>query len=155
MCNAVAGNAMQMITAGLIGGQFDAAPLQTPPIVTGMTETLAKLKAILIKRGTVSQHEYEQVRINFSALIPRSICSHLYSRLRYYSVVFDTSSASTMTLSSPAASLSSLSTATSKTSLKLGSTCTNAASLCSSCQIVSARCSATRPVWTLSFSTSR
>ena len=42
--------------------EVDSAPLLTPPIATGMTETIECLKAILLKQNTISQEEYKQVR---------------------------------------------------------------------------------------------
>lgn len=44
------------------GGGFQSAPLASPPIPTGMTDTLKKLKSIVLKQQPPSQAEYVQVR---------------------------------------------------------------------------------------------
>ena len=62
MSAAEAGNRLQSITATLFGDGFNAAPLRAPPIATGMTESVGKLKEILMKKSAVSQDEYQQVR---------------------------------------------------------------------------------------------
>ncbi|OBZ75782.1 hypothetical protein A0H81_04992 [Grifola frondosa] len=61
LASARIGTVMQSVTLSMLGNTFTSAPLQSPPIATGMTETMKKLKEIVLKRGAVSQAEFTQV----------------------------------------------------------------------------------------------
>jgi hypothetical protein len=49
-----AGSLMQTMVASLIGKGFLSVPLINSPIATGMIETMAKPKAIVLKQSAVS-----------------------------------------------------------------------------------------------------
>lgn len=44
------------------GIPFTSAPLLSPPISTGMTDCIAKLKAIFLSHDVLARDEYEKVR---------------------------------------------------------------------------------------------
>lgn len=58
---AVTGTMMQTLSRSFSGGGFESAPVQSPPIAGGMTETVAKIKEIGLKQGTPSEEEFKQV----------------------------------------------------------------------------------------------
>ncbi|KAI0074673.1 hypothetical protein K474DRAFT_1665108 [Panus rudis PR-1116 ss-1] len=54
---------MQLDIGSLLRGrdEFHSAPLRTPPIATGMTDSLKELKRIIVTPGRKSKREYEKV----------------------------------------------------------------------------------------------
>ena len=62
LSSAVVGSIMQTMSHALFGDEFASAPLKTPPISAGMTDTVEKLKAVVLKEGAVAQGDYKQVR---------------------------------------------------------------------------------------------
>ncbi|GJE88210.1 zinc finger MYND domain-containing protein [Phanerochaete sordida] len=61
LASARMGSIMQTLGQTLFGDEFAAAPLRNPPIATGMTDTMGKIKAIVLKQGALTQDEYKQV----------------------------------------------------------------------------------------------
>ena len=58
-----AGYDMQKLNKLFSGDDFKSAPLQNPPLATGMTDSVQKLKAIIMKPTDVTPDEYRQVCI--------------------------------------------------------------------------------------------
>ena len=62
MAPAVIEGAKQAMLEGLVGKNFVSAPLQNPPIATGLTETTSRFREMMIRNSAISRQEYEQVR---------------------------------------------------------------------------------------------
>ncbi|KAI0074672.1 hypothetical protein K474DRAFT_1665106 [Panus rudis PR-1116 ss-1] len=57
------GNLQLDITSLLSGGKFPSAPLQSPPIATGMTDSMNELKRILVESRSITKSDYQKVPV--------------------------------------------------------------------------------------------
>ena len=54
--------AQEAIIESVFGKEFVSAPLQNPPIPTGLADTTGRLREMMIRRSAISRQGYEQVR---------------------------------------------------------------------------------------------